>query len=73
MGDDDGRAILRDPIESELDDLFAFRINRAGGFIEYDDLWFLYYTPCNSDALFLTSGKFYTAVANFCVVALLII
>jgi hypothetical protein len=73
MGDGDSRATLRDPIESKLDDLFALRINRAGGFVKYDDLWFLYYTPCNSEALFLTSRKFYSAVTNFRIVALFII
>ena len=73
MGDGDGRATLCDSIESKLDDLFALRINSAGGFIEDDDLWFLDYTSCDGNSLFLTSRKFYTAVANFCVVPLLII
>jgi hypothetical protein len=55
MGDSDGRATLRDPIKSKLDNLFALRINSAGGFVEDDDLWFLDYTSCDGNSLFLTS------------------
>jgi hypothetical protein len=73
MSDGDGRATLRNSIESKLNNLFALRINSTGGLVEYDDLWFLDYTSCDGDSLFLTSGKFYTTVANFCVIPLLII
>jgi hypothetical protein len=71
MGDGNSRTTLCDPIESELDDLFALRINSTGGFIEDDDLRFLDYASCDGDSLLLSSGKFHSTVADFCVVTLL--
>ena len=65
MGDSDGRASLCDLVESELDDLLTLCIDSTGGFIEYDDLGLFNDTPCNGDALLLTTGQFHTTVADF--------
>ena len=55
MSDSDGCATFCDSVKSHLDHFFAFGIDSAGSFVEYDDLWLLDYASCNGDTLFLTS------------------
>ena len=55
MGDGDGSAVLSDPVEGSLDDLFTLGVNGTGGFVEDDDLRLLDDTSGDGKTLLLTS------------------
>ncbi len=70
MGNRDGGAALRDPVQCGLDETLALDIDGAGGFVEDNDLWLLDDTPGNGDSLLLAARQLYAAISYLSVIAL---
>ena len=64
MRDEDRRAALQHPANSALDLILGLAIDRAGRVVDDQNRRIGDECPCDGDALSLTAGKRYAALAN---------
>ena len=64
VGDDEGGAVFHHFGHGLLDQLFRFRVQRGGGFVENEDLRFFQHGPGDGDALALAVGQEDAALAD---------
>lgn len=69
VGDDDGGATLHESPEGVLDEPFGFAIERAGGFVKYQDGCVLEHGSGDGHALALAATEFNAALSYERVVA----
>ena len=70
MGDDERRPAHHQPVERRLHNLFALRIEGAGGLVQNQDARVLQYSPGDGDALPLAAGKHQPPFPDLRVIAL---